>query len=179
LVSDNNYFDYQVSKSKNITSNYKKMDKESRIQEIKKIISSRKISGQDSLLEALSELGYEITQATLSRDLKEIGIAKIPDPEFGYIYVLPQRIGVMDRKNTAMSHPGESIVSIEFSYNFGIIKTYPGFASSVAIFIDSSKDYAISATIAGDDAILVIPRQPATEKELRETLYRLFPNTSM
>jgi transcriptional regulator of arginine metabolism len=152
------------------------MAKENRKQDIKKIVASRKISGQEELLEELFNMGYEITQATLSRDLKELGIAKIPDAELGYVYVLPQKIGVMERMGSAMSIPGESIVSIEFSYNFGIIRTYPGFASSVAILIDSAKDKYIAGTIAGDDTILVIPREPASKKELKATLDRLFPN---
>ena len=155
------------------------MDKESRKQDIKKIIAARKISGQEELLEELAELGYDITQATLSRDLKELGVAKVPDHELGYIYVLPQKIGVMERMTNAMHIPGESIVSIEFSYNFGIVRTYPGFGNSVAIFIDSSKEDAIAGTIAGDDTILVIPREPATKKEIKETLERIFPNFSI
>jgi transcriptional regulator of arginine metabolism len=156
-----------------------KMDKETRHQEIKKIISTLKISGQEELLEALKEKGYDLTQATLSRDIKEMGIAKVPDPDKGYVYVLPQKIGLIDRMHKPSNIPGESIVSIEFSYNFGIIKTYPGFASSVAIFIDSSKETSIAGTIAGDDTILVIPREPATKKELSEILKYLFPNISV
>ena len=151
------------------------MDKEGRKQTIKKIISTRKISGQEELVEILSGMGYEITQATLSRDLKEIGVAKVSDPEKGYVYALPQNIGVMDKIGTKMSMPSESITSIEFSYNFGIIKTYPGFASSVAIYIDSSKLDEIAGTIAGDDTILVIPREPVTKEELIEAFKKIFP----
>jgi len=154
------------------------MDKESRHYEIKKIISSRKISGQEELVEELSKLGCEITQATLSRDLKEMGIAKIPDIDLGYVYVLPQKLGMMDRMGAAMNVPGESIISVEFSYNFGIVRTYPGFANSVAILIDSAKDINIAGTIAGDDTILVIPREPATKIEIKAVLDRLFPHHS-
>jgi len=150
------------------------MSKEKRKQDIKKIISSRKISGQEELLEELSDLGYDITQATLSRDLKEMGIAKVPDHELGYIYVLPQKFGMMERMGAAMSVPGESIMSIEFSYNFGIVRTYPGFANSVAILIDSSKENSIAGTIAGDDTILVIPREPASKTDVEAALIRLF-----
>ena len=91
------------------------MDKEGRKQTIKRIISTRKISGQEELVEILSGLGYEITQATLSRDLKEIGVAKVFDPDMGYVYALPQNIGVMDKIGSKMNLPGESITSIEFS----------------------------------------------------------------
>jgi transcriptional regulator of arginine metabolism len=155
------------------------MRKESRKQEVKKLISTRKISSQEELVELLNGLGYETTQATLSRDLKEIGVARISDNEKGHIYVLPQDIGMMDKIGSKFNLPGESITFIEFSYNFGIIKTYPGFASSVAIFIDSSKVDEIAGTIAGDDTILVIPREPATKKELKAALSKLFPNNKI
>jgi transcriptional regulator of arginine metabolism len=147
------------------------MDKDNRKQDIKKIISSQKISGQDELLAALKKMGYEITQATLSRDIKELGIAKMSDPEKGYIYILPKQIGMAER----MNRPIDSIVSFEFSYNFGIVKTLPGFASSVAIYIDSLDLKQIAGTIAGDDTILIIPREPHSEKDLRVTLQRIFP----
>src|SRR5512147_1550853 len=114
------------------------MDKETRHQDIKQIISLHKISCQEELLEVLKEKGYDLTQATLSRDIKEMGIAKVPDPDKGYIYVMPHRIGLHERMIKPSGIPGESIVSIEFSYNFAVIRTYPGYANSVAIFIDSS-----------------------------------------
>jgi len=151
------------------------MDKDSRKQDIKKIISSQKISGQDELLYALKNLGYEITQATLSRDIKELGIAKMPDHEKGYVYILPKDMGFADRM---MNTPNESILSLEFSYNFGIIKTFPGFASSIATFIDALDLNEIAGTIAGDDTILIIPREPHTKEDLRVTLHRIFPKIS-
>jgi transcriptional regulator of arginine metabolism len=151
------------------------MDKDTRKQEIKKIIGSHKISGQEELLDALKKMGYEITQATLSRDIKELGIAKMPDPEKGYIYVLPQQIGLVDRMGSPISIPGDSIQSVEFSYDFGIIRTLPGFASSIAIYIDTGKYPEIAGTIAGDDTILIIPREPATYKDLKSIVLKLFP----
>jgi len=150
------------------------MDKEKRKQDIKKIISSHKISGQDELLIALKKFGYDITQATLSRDIKEMGIAKMPDHEKGYIYILPKDIGLADRM--LMNTPKDSIISLEFSFNFGILKTIPGFASSVSIYIDSFDLKEIAGTIAGDDTILIIPREPNTKKELQTVLNRILPN---
>jgi transcriptional regulator of arginine metabolism len=154
------------------------MDKESRKHDIRKIISSRKISGQEELLEALTKFGYDITQATLSRDLKDLGVAKIPDKEKGYVYILPDEIGKLGRVVATMNNPGESIVSMEFSYHFCIIRTLPGFANSVAIYIDSVKDTAISGTIAGDDTVLIIPREPATRVELKTAMQKCFPTIS-
>jgi transcriptional regulator of arginine metabolism len=149
------------------------MDKDNRKNDIKKIISTQKISGQEELLNVLKNMGYELTQATLSRDIKEMGIAKVPDHEKGYIYVLPKNIGLGER--VSMNTQSESIISLEFSYNFGIIKTLPGFASSVSIYIDSLDAAEIAGTIAGDDTILVIPREPNTKEELKAVLHKVFP----
>ncbi len=151
------------------------MNKENRLRDIKKIISSEKISGQDELLESLKIIGYDITQATLSRDIKELGIGKMPDPEKGYIYVLPQKIGLADRMGVPLHIPGDSILSFELSYHFGIIKTLPGFASSIAIYIDTKKLPEISGTIAGDDTILIIPREPHTGEDVKRIILTLFP----
>lgn len=153
------------------------MDKDNRKQDIKKIISTQKISGQDELLVALKKMGYELTQATLSRDIKEMGIAKVPDHERGYIYVLPKNIGLGDRMS--MNTQSDSIVSLEFSFNFGIIKTLPGFASSVAIYIDSLDLSEIIGTIAGDDTILIIPRESYSRAELSAALHKIFPKLSI
>lgn len=151
------------------------MAKSSRKQDIKKLISSLKITNQDELLEELRQLGYELTQATLSRDLKSLGVAKMPDNEKGYIYVLPEKMGMHDRMPSSLNLPTESVISLEFSYNFGIVRTLPGFASSVAIYIDSFRSKEIAGTIAGDDTILIIPREPASNEEVKKTLQHVLP----
>ena len=155
------------------------MDKDSRQNDIKKIISNQEITGQEELLEILKSLGYEITQATLSRDIRDLGIAKMPDAEKGYIYVLPQKLGISNRKSVPVNIPGDSILSIEYSYQFAIIKTFPGFASSVAIYIDSMALDEIAGTVAGDDTILIIPREPFAKPDLQKSLQGIFPKNSL
>ena len=155
------------------------MDKDSRQNDIKKIISGQKIAGQEELLELLKKQGYDLTQATLSRDIRDLGIAKMPDSEKGYIYVLPHKLGIADRKAVPVNIPGDSILSVEFSYQFAIIKTFPGFASSVAIYIDSMNKDQIAGTVAGDDTILVIPREPFEKSDLKQALQDIFPKSSI
>ena len=151
------------------------MVKNSRKQEIKKLILSLKISNQDELLDELRKQGFELTQATLSRDLKELGVAKMPDNEKGYIYVLPEKMGMQERMPASLNMPAVSVLSLEFSYQFGILRTLPGFASSVAIYIDSYHSKEIAGTIAGDDTILIIPREPATHDDVRLALKSILP----
>ena len=148
--------------------------KKERILIIKQLISNKKISNQEELLDLLRVAGFEYTQATLSRDLKAIRVGKMADPEKGNIYVLHEQISNNDSKPTP-TMPAETILSIEFSFNFGILKTLPGFASSIAIYIDSSNSIELAGTIAGDDTILILPRENFSRREILNALEEIFP----
>lgn len=149
--------------------------KKERILVIKRLITSKKLSNQEELLEALRAAGYELTQATLSRDLKEIRVGKMPDPEKGNIYVLHQQLTAAERKPTAPKMPAESVLSVAFSNNLCILRTLPGFAPSVAIYIDYSNLLEIIGTIAGDDTILVISGENFNRREILNALDGIFP----
>jgi transcriptional regulator of arginine metabolism len=111
-------------------------DKQERLTDLKRLISKRKISSHEELSEGLSGLGHVLTQATLSRDLKTLRAGKIHDPEKGSIYILQEQLASSERnKLPALSI--DSIHSVVFSYNFVIIKTFPGFAPSIALYIDN------------------------------------------
>ena len=149
--------------------------KKERILVIKRLITSKKLSNQEELLEALRAAGYELTQATLSRDLKEIRVGKMPDAEKGNIYVLHQQLTAAERKPSAPKMPAESVISVAFSNNLCIMRTLPGFAPSVAIYIDYSSLLEIIGTIAGDDTILVIPGENFNRREILNALDGIFP----
>ena len=149
--------------------------KKERILVIKRLITSKKISNQEELLEALRAAGFELTQATLSRDLKEIRVGKMPDPEKGYIYFLHNQLTAAESKPNAPKMPAESVLSVAFSNNLGILRTQPGFAPSVAIYIDYSNLMEIVGTIAGDDTILIIPGENFNRRELLNALEGIFP----
>lgn len=115
--------------------------KRERLDAIKEIILKSRISNQDELLGPLQSRGFDITQATLSRDLKQLKIAKVPDSDGKYIYVLPKT----DSIGNAIQYPTDDgglqndlggFVSINFSQNIAVIKTTPGFAGSIAYDID-------------------------------------------
>lgn len=152
----------------------KKMNQRSmRLSIIRKIIRSEFISSQEELIARLDESGVQITQSTLSRDLKFMHVAKIPHKEKGYIYVLPN------------THLGESIVStnvtddimsIAFSGNMCVITTKPGYASAISVPIDSRGIHEILGTIAGDNTILLILRENFEMDSLMKQLYMLFPS---
>ena len=136
-------------------------NKNSRLDSIKIIISSKEIGSQEELLQELAKEGFQLTQATLSRDLKQLKVAKAASMNGNYVYVLPNNTMYkrMTESHTAsemLRHNG--FVSIEFSGNIAVIKTRPGYASSLAYDIDNSQSYEILGTIAGDDTIMCAVR---------------------
>jgi len=133
--------------------------------EIRRLISQRHISSQDELMKLLEKKGYELTQATLSRDLKYLKVAKMPDDRTGYVYILPEREQETETVNLA-SAAYHGFVSIDFSQGLAIVKTLPGHAQSLAYTIDNLNAYEIAGTVAGDDTILIIPRDGVTRSDL-------------
>jgi transcriptional regulator of arginine metabolism len=146
------------------------MNKTQRLLEIRKIIQRHKIGSQEELMGLLTKKGFHYTQATLSRDLKFLRVGKMPDNEKGMIYVLPESSSKPTSQNTRpnpiSSTQSTGFVSIEYNSNMAVIKTLPGFASSLAYRIDGMNAFEILGTIAGDDTILVIGREGIPRPEL-------------
>jgi transcriptional regulator of arginine metabolism len=140
-------------------------DKKERLESIRKIIRKETVSNQEELLNKLNEKGFSTTQATLSRDIKQLNIVKIADNEGNYVYRLPDSATFMQPKGEDASHP-----KIEFSGNLAVVKTRPGYAMGIASDIDSHAPDQILATIAGDDTILVIPRESVSRGEIVKAL---------
>lgn len=121
---------------------------------INDIVTNQRIATQEELCEALRNSGFDITQATVSRDIKEMQLVKIPDKE-GYRYALPDVAttwGSFERMKRIFR---DSVVTIDSSENLVVIKTLPGAAQSVASLIDSSNHNHILGTVAGDDTVFV------------------------
>lgn len=143
---------------------------------IKQIILSGKISSQDELLRIMKEQGHDLTQATLSRDLKILKVAKVADPTLGYIYVIPEGAGNdIHRENTRINFLADGFRDLQFSGNLAVIKTMPGYASSLASVIDNAEPFEIIGTIAGDDTILIIMREGVTQSDLVNSLILIMP----
>ncbi len=141
--------------------------KSRRLEVIKSIIAREQVQNQDELQKLLEQQGITVTQATLSRDLRELGIVKSHDPQSGgYCYrdaKLGKILPIEPRRNRFTV---ETIKSVEFSGRQGVIKTYPGFAPAVASVIDDNVHKGIMGTLAGDDVVLVILRESASVQEL-------------
>ena len=136
--------------------------KDHRLEAIKMIISGKEVGSQEEVLNELRKEGFTLTQATLSRDLKQLKVAKAASMKGKYVYVLPNE--TMYRRSHKPLSAGEMLsnpgfLSINFSGNLGVIKTRPGYASSIAYNIDNSNVPEILGTIAGDDTIIIVLRE--------------------
>lgn len=144
--------------------------------EIRKIISKNKVHSQEELLAVLKQKGYGLTQATLSRDLKFLQVAKVPHPVKGYVYEIPDNGQVQKKpKHLRENYLADGFMSLQFSGNIAVMKTLPGYASSFAVVIDGARQWEILGTIAGDDTILIVQREGTTKNDLINALVSIMP----
>lgn len=144
--------------------------KTQRQQAIIKLISDYEIETQDELIEKLNEDGYNVTQATISRDIRELKISKVLGDGGKYHYSLPGASTAKPEK-TAFRHAyASAIISIENAGNIIVVKTHPGLAQAVAAGIDAMQSRCILGSVAGDDTIIVVSQNPELALE---SIYRL------
>ena len=153
--------------------------KTNRMEALKMLISSKELGSQEEVLQALAQEGYTVTQATLSRDLKQLKVAKAASMNGKYVYVLPnetmyKRVSTPRSAREMLMTSGFS--SISFSGNMIVIKTRPGYASSIAYNIDNSDIPQILGTIAGDDTIFLVKKEGTREKEIINLLAEIIPD---
>jgi len=144
--------------------------------EIRKIIANGNVHSQDELLVKLKQNGFDLTQATLSRDLKLMQVAKIPHPGKGYVYSIPENLqNERKTQKSKVNYLADGFNDIQFSGNLAVIKTMPGYASSIAAVLDSANHWEIIGTIAGDDTIMLVQREGITKSDLINALLVTMP----
>ena len=152
--------------------------KKNRLETLRMIISSQELGNQEELLIALQKEGFKLTQATLSRDLKQLKVAKAATMNGNYVYVLPnvtmyKRVSTPHQIKEMMQVPG--FLSIQFSGNMGVIKTRPGYASGVASDIDRNALKSVLGTVAGHDTIILVVREGYSKQDVLTVLERIVP----
>lgn len=153
--------------------------KTSRMEALKMLISSQELGSQEEVLLALAKEGYTVTQATLSRDLKQLKVAKAASMNGRYVYVLPNETmykRVPNPRSAREMLMTSGFTSINFSGNMIVIKTRPGYASSIAYNIDNSDIPQILGTIAGDDTIFLVKKEGTREKDIIDLLAEIIPD---
>ena len=143
-----------------------KIKRQSRILEI---IRSGDIDTQDALVELLNRDGYNVTQATVSRDIRELKITKVSVPGGGFKYAEMNRENSETAKKLARVLK-DGIVSLDYAQNIMVIKTLQGMAMAVAAAVDVMENTEIVGTIAGDDTIFCALRSEAKAIRLIERL---------
>lgn len=122
------------------------------------LISRYEIDTQDELIERLRDHGYDVTQATVSRDIRELKIAKMTTGKGTYRYVLPKQ---QPQANSGMKFSTtliDSIISVDHACNMVVLKTYAGLAQAVAVGIDGMNMHQVLGCVAGDDTIMIVSR---------------------
>ncbi|MCZ8520631.1 MULTISPECIES: transcriptional regulator AhrC/ArgR [Paenibacillus] len=124
---------------------------------IREIITNNEIETQDELVELLGVAGFHVTQATISRDIKELHLIKVPLDDGRYKYSVPadQRYNPLQRLRRALN---DHFVHIDYTENLVVLKSLPGTANTIAALIDSLEWNEIMGTICGDDTVLIICR---------------------
>ena len=136
---------------------------------ILRIISEQEIETQDDLIAKLKENGFDVTQATVSRDIKQLGLVKTTDGEGKYRYSAPHpsSSGSDSKFKNILS---EAIISAESAENMVVVKTYSGMANAAAAAIDALASDRILGSIAGDDTILIVTKNDEAAEEFSEIL---------
>ena len=146
--------------------------KQERHRIIREVVGKGKVASQEELAEILEGNGIQVAQATLSRDIRDLGITKQHD-DGGYFYSLPGQIATLENVAGPVN-ASLSIGSIAFSGNIAVIKTRPGHADMVASMIDESALKEIIGTIAGDDTIFMVIREGFSSEDVQAALSALF-----
>jgi transcriptional regulator of arginine metabolism len=147
------------------------------------LLAARAVRSQAELGRLLAAEGVEVTQATLSRDLEEIGAVKVRRAGEGIVYAVPDEPPGPSLRALGDAAAGrisrlaaELLVSVEASANLVVLRTPPGGAQLLASAIDRAELHDVIGTIAGDDTVLVVARDPAGGAELAERLHQMAGN---
>ena len=145
------------------------MHKAKRHLKIKELVTTKEIETQDELVEMLSDAGFVVTQATISRDIKSLHLAKVPLPDGRYKYSLPldHRVNPIQKLTRIMR---DAFIKIDTANNLIVVKTLPGNANAIGVLIDQLEWSDIVGTICGDDNLLIICQ---TSEEAEMVTHRL------
>ena len=137
------------------------------------IIENFDIETQEELIDSLRREGFNVTQATISRDIRELKLTKVTAENGKYKYVLPGTKSSSAGHHVYTNTVASSIISVEYAMNMIVVKTYPGMAQAVAAGIDSHNINGVMGCVAGDDTIFVAVRSTELAKMASLEIKRL------
>jgi transcriptional regulator of arginine metabolism len=146
-----------------------------RLKSIRKLIKNYRIESQEALLGYLQKEGFEVTQATLSRDLKLLKVGKVSDGHNGYVYTLPGEDERQESEQIFIQDFLRGYISIDFSGNMVVIRTFPGHAPVVSAALDSLSFEEVLGTLAGDNCVFAALREGVTGMQFMASLKLKMP----
>lgn len=149
------------------------MKKAARHARIRDIIGRQAIETQDELAEALRQMHIDVTQATVSRDIKELMLIKVPVGDGRYRYAYPASKDALFSNKRMERLFQDSVTGMDFSENIIVVKTLPGTANAVASALDHAGWPDILGTVAGDDSILVVVKPKEAARSVMKKLEAL------
>ncbi len=154
--------------------------RKARLPIIVEILTTQTISSQEQLLKQLADRGYNVTQATLSRDLKMLKTTKVPTEYGTYRYQLVDKdlatVEAHRRETPSLRHSRHvAAISMAFTGNMAVIKTRNGYASGLAYDIDMMKSPLVLGTIPGADTVFVALNETASRQEILDLFDLLLP----
>lgn len=145
-------------------------ERQQRLQLIKRILKEQRITSQEQLLGFLQREGFNVTQATLSRDLKLLKVGKVSAGAEGYAYTLPSEEERRESERSYVEDFQRGYVSFALSGTVAVVRTLTGHADSVAIALDNLGVPEILGTVAGNDTVLAVVREGTTKDVLLSAL---------
>lgn len=152
------------------------MNRAQRERLILEIVSAQPVQTQEELVRALRERGLRVTQATVSRDVKRLGLVKVPDAHGRYRYALPEELReapTPSARRKLVAAFQEFVTGLDWGEGLVLVKTLSGRANAVAAAIDEARMREIAGTVAGDDTILVVVRRADQRDAVVRALQRL------
>jgi transcriptional regulator of arginine metabolism len=144
--------------------------KQGRHEAIRRVVEARLVSTQDELAQLLAAEGIEVTQATLSRDLAQLGAARVHRPDGPAFYELQPLPAAAPSDTSRLRHLGGMVTSLLENDALVVIRTFPGSAPAVALGIDQARLPESLGTLAGDDTIFVTPVRGTSTRKLARLL---------
>jgi transcriptional regulator of arginine metabolism len=136
---------------------------------ILRLVREQPLSTQTELADALRAEGHQVVQTTISRDIHELGLIKVRDGSGRLVYAFPEDTGYSEDLKAALTRWA---LSLEPSANVVVVHTPYGYASALAQAIDVARHPHIAGTIAGENTVLLVAREPFTGAEVAEELNR-------
>ncbi len=155
--------------------------KDERLTAIRQLIKTNKIQNQDELLDLLQKEGFDVTQATLSRDLRFLQVVKIPEENGAYIYAFSSDSSSSEIETSQIYIQDflRGYLSIETSGNMVVIKTFQGHANTVCNAIDNLDIPEILGTVAGDNTMFAVLREGVTKAQFEKSMKEKFPGVEI